>query len=84
MAKKKFDLHCRVCGQTCPCLIYGQPVEHAHSPGGLNEYPLCETHQTECLAVHRPIDAAGKAKWIENCGDPKCGYCKALKAARGL
>lgn len=81
MGKKKTDdeLRCRVCGQFCPCLIYGRPVPHGHCPGGLDDYLLCEQHEKECLAVHRPIDVEGKWKWIEDCGDPKCGYCETLK-----
>jgi hypothetical protein len=70
MKRKKRDLRCRICGETCPCLIYGGPVAHAHAPGGLLEFPLCSTHQEEVLKVHIPI------KW-RDCGDVACGFCEA-------
>lgn len=76
------DLHCRICKKTCSCLIYGEPVEHAHYPGGLDNYPLCDIHEKECLDTHRSFDN-GKWIWINNCGNLNCGYCKALASKLG-
>jgi hypothetical protein len=63
-------------------MIYGKPVPHAHSPGGLDDYLLCDTHEAECLKVHRPIAADGTWRWVYPCADPACGYCAAYAAQR--
>lgn len=75
----KVDLRCRVCGQTCPCLIYGRPEEHAHCPGGLDNYLLCDEHEEECLKIHRPVAPDGTWEWLDDCGDAGCGYCQAYR-----
>lgn len=86
--REEKDLTCRVCGKPCPCDLYGGLEPHAHAPGGLDTYLLCEQHQKECLAVHRPMStdpATGKRTWtwIEDCADAACGYCNALSARIG-
>ena len=82
MARKTDDdLRCRVCGELCPCDLYSGKEPHAHCPGGLDTYLLCDKHKRECLAVHRPIDANGKWQWID-CDDPGCGYCQAIARLR--
>lgn len=70
------------CGQACPCNLYQGKEPHAHCPGGLGDWLLCEDCEKKCLAVHRPVDKQGKWKWLD-CDDPKCGYCKATARLRG-
>lgn len=71
------ELKCQECGQACPCDLYQGKEPHAHCPGGLDDVLLCAECEKKCLAVHRPIDAQGKWKWIQDCGDPKCKFCDA-------
>lgn len=85
MVKKRTakDLRCMECGLACPCDLYPNKEPHAHCPGGLDDWLLCESCEKKCLAIHRPVDKAGKWKWINDCGNPKCGYCLALAKLRG-
>lgn len=79
------DLRCRQCGDVCGfakgCRLY-DPVDepHSHCPGGLTTYFLCLPCEEKCLEVHRPIAPDGTWKWIHDCGDKTCGYCKAVVA----
>lgn len=83
MTKKKPSLLCVECGETCGakkgCMLYKTRDDpHVHLPGGLKTYGLCAPCEEKCLAIHRPIAADRTWKWIEDCGDAACGYCKAL------
>ena len=85
MGKSRTPLICRECGETCGfvkgCKVYApEDKPHVHLPGGLETYGLCAPCEEKCLQVHRPTAPDGTWKWIEDCGDPACGYCKALVA----
>lgn len=77
------DIRCMECGEACGCGLYPNNEPHAHCPGGLRSYLLCEPCQKKCLAIHRPVDKAGKWKWVKDCGNTACGYCKALRKECG-
>jgi len=77
-----------MCGETCGsakgCELYLDDEPHLHLPGGLRTFGLCLPCEIDCLRIHRPIAADGTWKWIQDCGDVTCGYCKAVAAELNL